>query len=163
MYILYSNSIVKKYWRRTHIPILIRRKGERIKKRLHWCTRQRQSGYLALLLRLRAFTLAPAAAWMSGRAKYYPAAIWCLRSHCAVRDYLTTCVPCSLRDKNRIARLPASAHFPEMAAATEIRRPGWCRPCRRFYRVVVTRRSQQNSRIHDGSRFGKFFLVSNLW
>ena len=49
---------------------------------------------------------------------------------------------------NRIARLPASTHFPAMAAAAEVRRPGGCRPCRRVHRVVVTRRRQQDSGIH---------------
>ena len=41
---------------------------------------------------------------------------------------------------NRISRLLESAHFPAMAAAAEVQRPGGCRPCRRVHRVVVTRR-----------------------
>ena len=51
-----------------------------------------------------------------------------------------------------------SAHFPAMAAAAVVRRPGGCRPSRRAHRVVVTRRSQQGSVIDDGSRFGKLFI-----
>ena len=64
---------------------------------------------------------------------------------------------------NCIARLPAFAHFPVMAAAAEVWRPGGCRPCHHVRRVVVTCRRQQDIGIHDESRFGKLFLVSNLW
>ena len=51
-----------------------------------------------------------------------------------------------------------------MAAAAEVRRPGGCRPCHRVHRVVVTRRRQQDSGIHVGSRFGKLlFLTTDGW
>ena len=84
--------------------------------------------------------------------------------HCTVSDYLCLRVcraVCVIN--NRSARLPASAHFPAMAAAPEVRRSGGCRLCRRVRRVVVTRRRLQDSGIHDGSRFIKLFLVFNLW
>ena len=40
-----------------------------------------------------------------------------------------------------------------MAAAAEVQRHGRCRPCRRVHRMVVIRRRQQDSGIHDGSVF----------
>ena len=79
-----------------------------------------------------------------------------LRAHSAVRIPHTR-VFCDKRN-NRIARLPASAHFPAMTAAAVVRRPGGWRPSRRADRVVVTRRSLQGSGIDDGSRFGKLFI-----
>ena len=79
-----------------------------------------------------------------------------LSAHCAVR-ISHTCVFCD-NINNRIARVPASAHFPAMTTAAVVRRPGGCGPSHRAYRVVVTRRSQQGSRIDDGSRFGKLFI-----
>ena len=45
-----------------------------------------------------------------------------------------------------------------MTAAAVVRRLGGYRPSRRAHRVVVTRRSQQGSRIDDGSRFSKLFI-----
>ena len=88
---------------------------------------------------------------MGGPAKYY----------CRSRDGYVRTTRVSVIN-TRIARLPASAHFPAMTAAAEVWRPHRCRPSHRVHRVVVARRRKQGSGIDDGGRFGKFFLVSNL-
>ena len=123
-----------------HTHILTRRKRERRKKRLNINSRALDNGNLALLFCLCALTLAPAAACMSGRAKYcrsregwvYTTPVHVRTgvdsAHCTVN---TTRMSVYSVINNGIAWLPASAHFPAMTVASVVLRPGGCCPSRR--------------------------------
>ena len=124
--------------------------------------------YLALLFCLCALTLAPAAACMSGRAKYchsregwayttpVPTLHWCRLSALHSAHYARVCIPI-LCDKQWDRPAPGVCSLSDDSCFCSTA-SWWNVVTLIVHQVLVPRRRQQVSGIDDGSRFCKLFI-----